>query len=185
MQRKAMFLLLGTLVVTGVAVAVWLVWFRPQGYTAPDCQNGSMAVGDTIVQYVSGRDGLLVVVWSDFSNMDQRTGGFGSSNGSRAEFSGSSGWTELHSSVKASKGRAVQLKARTTDRNAWTVTVNGKEYRLEDGKLFLVRTRGASAKVTQVKQDLSGLAPTNETWQRLAKECPEVKEFMAQAAAKG
>jgi hypothetical protein len=54
----------------------------------------------------------------------------------------------------------------------------------EDGAPFLVRTRGASAKVTQVKQDLSGQPPTNETWQRLAKESPEVKEFMAQCVAR-
>jgi hypothetical protein len=185
MERRTMFLLLGALLVTGVAVVVWLVWFPPRGYyTAPDCQSGSMAFGDTIVQYVSHRDGLLVVVWSDFSQKDQRTGGFGGSNGTTTEFSGSSGWTELHSSVKAGEGKAVELKARTTDGKAWTVTVNGKEYRLEDGGLILVRTRGASAKVSQLKQELSGLLPTNETWQKFAKESPEVKEFMAQAAAK-
>ena len=62
--------------------------------------------------------------------------------------------------------------------------MNGKEYGLDDGALFLVQTRGASAKVTQVKQDLSALPPTSETWQRLAKESPEVKEFLTQAGAK-
>src|SRR5207253_3177814 len=103
---------------------------------------------------------------------------------SSTNFAGSSGRTEWHSTVKAGDGPAVQLKAGTTDGKAWTVTVNGKEYGLDDGALFLVRTRGASAKVTQVKQDLSGLQPGSQTWQRLAKESPEVKEFLTQAGAK-
>jgi hypothetical protein len=86
--------------------------------------------------------------------------------------------------VKAGDGRIVQLKVVTTDGKAWTVTVNGKEYGLDDGALFLVQTPDASGKVTQVKQDLSALLLTSETWQRLAKESPEVKEFLTQAGAK-
>jgi hypothetical protein len=179
-----MFLLLGTLLATGVVVAVWLVWFSLRGYTFPDCQGGIMAVGEsdeTTVQYVSRGDGLLVIVWSDLSG---RAAGVRSEAGSSTNFAGSSGRTEWHSSVQASDGRAVQLKCATTDGKTWTVTVNSKGYPLEDGALFLVRTRGGSAKVSQVKQDLSGLQATKETWQRLAKENPEVRDFMVQAGAK-
>jgi hypothetical protein len=177
-----MFLLLGALLATGIVASVWLVWFSPRGYPFPGGQVGMMAgdeTDETTVQYVSRRDGLLVVVWSDLSSRGAR-----SETGSSTNFAGSSGQTESHSSVKAGDGRTVQFKCATTDGKTWTVTVNGKEYRLEDGALFLVRTRGGSAKVSQVKQDLSGLQPTKETWQRLAKESPEVKDFMVQAGAK-
>jgi len=171
------------LLATGVVVAVWLVWFPPRGYTAPDYHGGITALDETTVQYLSCRDGLLVVVWSDFSNKDWRTAGSGSEAGSSTKFAGSSGRTEWHSSMKAGDGRAVQLKCATTDGKIRTVTVSGKEYRLEDGALFFVRTRGGSAKISQVKRDLSGLQPTKETWQRLAIESPEVKDFTAQAGA--
>jgi hypothetical protein len=184
MQRRMKFFLLGTLVALAVAAVVWSVWIRLVKYTAPDGQIGSSALGDTTVQYLTSSNGLLMVVWSDFSNSDQRSPGFSSSNGSKMQSSSFSGWTELQSSIKAGDRPAVQLKARSTDGNAWTITVNDKEYRLEDGAVLLVRTHGDSAKVTQVKHDLSGLPATNETWQRLANECPEVKEFTAQAAAK-
>jgi hypothetical protein len=176
MQRRTN-LLLGTLLVAGVVAAVWLVWFRPRGYTASDLRGGTMAVEKSTVQYLSRNDGLFVVVWSDL--FYDGNAGFGTEAGSSTN-----GRIEWHSTVKAGDGRAVQLKVGTTDGKAFTVTVNGKEYGLDDGALFLVQTRGASAKVTQVKQDLSALPPTSETWQRLAKESPEVNEFLTQVGAK-
>jgi hypothetical protein len=175
MQRRTN-LLLGTLLAAGVVAAVWLVWFRPRGYTASDLRGGIMTVDKTTVQYLSRSDGLFIVVWSDLFSGDA---GFGTEAGSS-----SNGRIEWHSTVKTGDGRAVQLKVGTTDGKAWTVTVNGKEYGLDDGALFLVQTRGGATKVTQVKQDLSTLPPTSETWQQLAKESPEVKEFLTQAGAK-
>jgi hypothetical protein len=181
MQRTTMFLL-GALLATGVVVAVWLAWFSPRGYTVPVGPGGLMSVGEkdeTTVQYVCRGGGMLVVVWSDQSGKAAH-----SETGSSTTFAGSSGRTEWHSSVKARDGSAVQLNCATTDGKTWTVAVNGKEYRLEDGAVFLIRTRGGPAKVSQVKQDLSGLQPTKETWERLAKENPEVKDFTDQARAK-
>jgi hypothetical protein len=67
MWPRTQFVLVGTLLAAGVVLAVWLVWFQPRGYTAPDAEAGNMAFGDTMVQYVSSRGGLLVVVWADFS----------------------------------------------------------------------------------------------------------------------
>lgn len=176
-MRRRTNLLLGTLLVVLVVAAVWLVWFRPRGYPASDLRGGTMAVEKGTVQYLSRSDGLFVVVWSDL--FYDGNAGFGTEAGSSTN-----GRIEWHSTVKAGDGRAVQLKVGTTDGKAFTVTVNGKEYGLDDGALFLVQTRGASAKVTQLKQDLSALPPTSETWQRLAKESPEVKEFLVQARAK-
>lgn len=176
MQRRTT-LLLGSLLVTVVVAAVWLVWFRPRGYTASDLRGGIMAVDKTTVQYLSRSAGLFVVAWSDL--FYDGNAGFGTEAGSSTN-----GRIEWHSTVKSGDGRAVHLKVGTTDGKAWTVTVNGKEYGLDDGAVFLVQTRGASAKVTQVKQDLSALQPTSETWQRLAKDSPKVKDFLTQAGAK-
>jgi len=163
-------------------VAVTFLWALAGCTRQADlsCQQGIMAVGDTdetMVQYVFCHAGPRVAVWADIST---RRPGSSSETGSTTDFSSRAEW---HSSVKAEDGRSVALKVATTDGKSWTVTVNGKECRLEDGALILVRTSGVSTKVTQVKQDLFGLPPKIETWQQLARERPEVKEFVAQARA--
>src|SRR6476646_10975932 len=107
MQRRTN-LLFGTLLVAGVVAAVWLVWFRPRGYTASDLRGGIMAVDKTTVQYLSRRDGLFVVVWSDL--FYDGNAGFGTEAGSSTH-----GRLEWHSTVKAGAGRTVQLKVGTTD----------------------------------------------------------------------
>src|SRR3977135_908615 len=114
MQRRTN-LLLGTLLVTVVVAAVGLVWFRPRGYTASDLQGGIMTVDKTTVQYLSRNDGLFVVVWSDL--FFDGNAGFGTEAGSSTN-----GRIEWHSTVKAGDGRTVQLKVRTTDGKAFTVT---------------------------------------------------------------
>jgi hypothetical protein len=165
------------LLVAGVLAILWLVYLRPRSITAADCQGGITAVDKTTVQYLSRGNGLFVIVWSDLFN--DGTAGFDSEAGSS-----SNGKIEWHSTVKAGDGRGVQLKVETRDGNDWTVIVNSKEYELDDGALFLVQTRGASSRVTQIKQVLSALPPTSETWRRLAKDNPQVKEFLTQAGAK-
>ncbi|MBI3409731.1 MAG: hypothetical protein HY040_15430 [Planctomycetes bacterium] len=149
-----------------------------KSYTPPDCKGGIAALGDTTLQAVWRRDGLLVLVWSDIS---PKSPGFGSEGGSSSSHSGSVGRTEWNSTVKSNDGRSVQLKAATSDGINWTVAVNGTEYRLDDGAVFLVRTRGQAVKVIQVKQDISAMPPTHETWQRLPTENAEVQEFVKQA----
>jgi hypothetical protein len=154
------------------------------GCTRPadlSCQHGIMAVGDndqTMVQYVFCHAGPRVAVWADISG---RRPGSGSQTGSTTDSSSGAEW---HSSVKAADGRSVALRVVTTDGKSWTLTVNGKECRLEDGALILVRTCDGLFKVTQLKQDLSGLPPTIETWRQLSKDRAEVKDFVDQAGAK-
>jgi hypothetical protein len=133
-----------------------------------------MTVGETTVQYVPWGEGMLVAVWSDISG---RAAGFRTEQHCTA----SPGRADWSASVKAEDGRAVKFKGITTEGKPQTVTVNGKEYSLEDGALFLVRTRGGRVRVTQVKRDLSDLPPTSATWDQLAKESPQVKAFLAKA----
>jgi hypothetical protein len=56
MQRRTKFLLLGALLATGVVVAVWLLVFL---FTAPDCQSGIMAVGETMARGHRGHPGFF------------------------------------------------------------------------------------------------------------------------------
>ena len=144
----------------------------------PGCDLGAWRGGETTsVQYAACGGNMLVVVWSDISFNEPGFGAYGTSSVNPSQAAYSYG-------VRSGDGRAVELKVETTDGKAWKVTVNGTEYRREDGALFLVRTRGGAAQVKQVKHELSGLQATAETWERLAQENAEVKAFIAQAGAK-
>jgi hypothetical protein len=68
----------------------------------------------------------------------------------------------------------------TADGATWAVSINGQEYSLADGAVFLVRAGGGTARVTQVRRDAGGVPATSEAWDRLAGEIPEVKAFLAE-----
>jgi hypothetical protein len=96
----------------------------------------------------------------------------------------SSQCAEFHGDRQASDGRAVKWKAVTTDGKTGTVTLNGTDYRLEEGAVFLVRTGDGPMQVAQVRQDLSGLKPGAETWELLSKQNAETKKFLDESIRK-
>jgi hypothetical protein len=146
----------------------------------PGCQSNGMAVRDTWVQYGTCRDDLIIVVWSDIADLTGKSGGV--TDGSHALPSANR--VDLGGLRHTDGGRKVDWQVVTADGKTGPVTVNNMEYRLEDGAIFLVRTKGGAAKVIQVKLDLSRMKPGVETWERLARESPEIKEFMDQTGDK-
>jgi hypothetical protein len=139
-----------------------------------------MAVGETWVEYGTFGNTLAFIIWSDISVGDARRGGGGeggpdSSGGGKATY---------HGERVAKDGRKVAWAAATSDGKSGTVTINGTEYRLEDGPIFLVRTRGDGQRTQQVRGDLAALKPTAESWERLAKERAEVKAYLARVGAR-
>jgi hypothetical protein len=130
--------------------------------------NGTSRVGDAAsVAYVA-YNGKVFAAWTDisFDELPINTSGATSKG---------MGYSWIHT---PDLRRSVKLEVRTEDGNSFQMTVNGTNYRTEDGTLFLVRTKNGISEVKQVKQDLSGVPPTSETWNRLAKENAEVKAFM-------
>lgn len=151
----------------------------PSPTAIPGCRCNDQVVGDTHVHYGTFRDVVVVVVWSDLGSPPARgwvnSGSGASVSSERAEYSGTR---------TASDGRAVEWKAMTTDGKTGRVTINDKDYRLEEGAVFLVRTGDGPARVTQVKQELSGMKPAADTWDLLGKQNPEVKKFLDELGSK-
>ena len=142
--------------------------------------SGDMAaVGETWVQYGTLDNSLVFVIWSDISLEDASLSGTGGGGpaprGVKANY---------HGQRFAKDGRKVEWEAATSDGKTGTVTINGAEYRLQDGPVFLVTTRGDGQRAQQVIADLSALKPTAESWERLAKERAEVKEYLARVGAR-
>jgi hypothetical protein len=161
-------------------LAIGLVGCSPHPGAIPGCQINEEPFGATDIQSGTFRGDLAIVVWTDL--VDAPPGG---SIRSASGASTSATQAEYHAERDANDGRTVQWRASTKDGKSGTVTLNGKDYRLEEGAVFLVRTADGPARITQVKQDLSGLKPGLATWDRLRKENTEVNEFVDEVCGKG
>jgi hypothetical protein len=156
-------------------LAIGLAGCLPYPDAIPGCQINEDLFGATYIQSASFRGDLAIIVWTDLTY-----GPAGGSITGATSASASATRAEYHAERDAHDGRAVKWMASTKDGKAGVVTLNGKDYRLEEGAVFLVRTAGGPARVTQVKQDLSGLKPDVVTWDRLRKENPDIKGFIAE-----
>jgi len=153
----------------GATVLVLLVLTGCAKPTPPGCDTGVGRAGGGSVLYTAREGHVLAVAWTDLPLA-----------GTSGKLSRVPGRAENTIAVEAGDGRRVELAAVTADGVTWAVSLNGRDYPLVDGAVFLVRTRGGNAQVTQVRRDVSRLPATSEEWDRLAGEIPEVKAFVAE-----
>jgi hypothetical protein len=57
-------------------------------------------------------------------------------------------------------------------------SLDGKEYDLSKGNLFLVRTKGGKTEVEQLSRDLSAVNPDVESCKDFARKDPAVSKFV-------
>jgi hypothetical protein len=69
----------------------------------------------------------------------------------------------------------------TPDNAGGRFTLNGADYDLAGGRLFLVSTKGREVRVRQLQRDLSKVRP--ESLQLFADSDPDVTRFIAQLAS--
>jgi hypothetical protein len=62
-----------------------------------------------------------------------------------------------YGSASAPDGRAYSWKLETADGKTGKLTIQGQDYDLSKGALFVVRTKGGSVQVLQINRDLSAL----------------------------
>jgi hypothetical protein len=130
----------------------------------------------TMTMLRNGR--LVAAVWCDidFATDGSCAGDCGNQAASRNP--------STYNSVRTRDGRFVEWTVDIKSGQAEVATINGKDFRLEDGSLFLVRTHQNGAPVTQVKTDLNGREPDRAIWRQLAKDNAEVEKFLAEADEK-
>jgi len=81
----------------------------------------------------------------------------------------------------ASDGRRVEWQLETTDGKRATFRMQGQQYDLAKGRLFLVTTRGEGVQVEQLNRDLSTINPTVEGCEAFARRDPDVSRFIREA----
>lgn len=78
-------------------------------------------------------------------------------------------------------GRNIHWRCETADGRAGGLSINGNQFDLAKGNVFLVST-GDTPGVTQLTRDYSGLALTHESLAALAKDDEVIRKFVENAA---
>ena len=78
-------------------------------------------------------------------------------------------------------GRRYDYQLQTTDEKTTVFTIDGTEYDLSQGALFLITTKGGTTRIQQLNHDLSDVVPTNEGCETFAKQNLDVAEFISQS----
>ena len=123
--------------------------------------------GDTTASYGVWSDGMAFVVWSDLP----ASNGHSFAGDKEVVYSGKH-WSR--------DGRVIDFRCATADGKTGTVTIAGRQFKLEDGSVFLVI---APHQITQVKAETLNANWTEEGWQALVKGDPAFAKFFN--AAKG
>jgi hypothetical protein len=76
--------------------------------------------------------------------------------------------------------KTINIVCYVEERMKGSVTINGQEYDLANGSLFLIDLRTAQIKVGQIEQDIYEITP--KTRRQLAEDVPEIKAFFESSA---
>jgi len=132
--------------------------FPDGGPPAPGIDEGSA--------YFAGQ---LFVIWSDSPH--------GTSAGSTG---GPDGFT-ADGAITTRERRRVSFRATSSDGQSGKVVIDGIDYDLAAGKLFLVATGGGTVKVKQMAKDLSGLHLEKPDFRAFAIGEPDIVAFFRPA----
>ncbi|VTS06831.1 hypothetical protein [Tuwongella immobilis] len=128
---------------------------------------GGLHVGNARGSFVSQDDKLVFVVLGDEGN-----GG-----------SAGTGFDRFTGALRTDDGREIPWQVRTGDGKSGRATIDGVEYDLAQGCLFLVSTRDRKTQVRQVPRDPSGVThwDVERAVVQWAESDPEIREFVKAA----
>ena len=159
------------ILLTGILVLISVLCCGCKPSATPLGPNSTFGkVGQTSYLLLRWRDGTSVMMWFD---AQQLTGG-GSGSSGEATY-------RQTGSVTNSDGRRVEWRVETTNATLITIEIDGTQYDLAQGTLFLVKTRGGETQVQQLKRDLTTMKATREGCVALAETDTDVKDFVREA----
>ncbi len=148
---------------------------RQQSASQPASPDGlSMAMGSgTLVYYrwVEGRPAVMIC-----SDIHGGAGGLGE------HLSGPPWVRKEKGYTSSSDGRRFDWQLETGDGRSVSCQVDGKEYDLSKGTLFLVKTMGGKTEVEQLSRDLSAVQPDFESCKDFARKDAAVSKFLGTEA---
>jgi hypothetical protein len=131
--------------------------------------GGGFDVGDTRGEYCTQGERVVFVIWADACN-----GG-----------SGSHGPGEQSGNLHAKDGREIAWECNTTDGRTGKAKIDGVEYDLAKGCVFLVSTQNKQTTVQQCAKDVAGIASgpqafrgVDDALSKLAKDDDQIAKFV-------
>ena len=136
----------------------------------PSPTSLSMAIGSgTLVYYVWNEGRPAVMICSDIQ---------GGAGGLEDHISGPPWVRKEKGYTLSSDGRRFDWQLETGDGRSVNCQVDGKEYDLSKGTLFLVKTMGGKTDVEQLSRDLSAAKPETESCKDFARKDPTLSKFL-------
>lgn len=139
---------LGILFVSFVLLSGCMMKSTPPG---PNTAGGSIeGVSYSFHQWAQG---MSIMIWHDLS-------GYGSCGGSGST---SDPIYRVDCRAEGTNGRTLKWQIHTTDGVSAEMRINGNEFNLADGTLFLIDHQDGTAHVVQRQRDLSNLAANHQS----------------------
>jgi hypothetical protein len=128
----------------------------------------STTVGGGNVLLQRWKEGPAIMICSDINQgTTDQTAGTSSDSGYKGG-----------GSQAAPDGRRYEWQTESMDGRNVKFRINGKEYDLSKGTLFLVKTKGGKTEVEQLSEDLSSVQPNAESCKEFARKNPAVSKFL-------
>jgi len=136
---------------------------------APPPQNGLCAeINNGTMCFYRWNDKLAVMICADLEGSMRTMGGF----------SGPPSVRKAEGSVSAQDGRKLEWLLEEKEGQKIKCRVNDKEFDLDYGTLFLVKTKGGETEIEQISQDLSAVKADIESFKEFARKNPAISKLI-------
>ena len=152
-----------------LALLVVLVLSGCTSSTPPGASTAGGVVGDGAYTFMQWDEGLTILIWDDIRGSHSNHG------------SGSSSDPVFRQSGQAESpdGRGYSYQVETEDGVTARFTIDGKDFDLSKGTIFLVKTKGAETVVQQLSRDLSEISSTDQAFREMAQSDPDVAALIS------
>ncbi len=142
--------------------------------TPPGASTAAGAVGAGAYTFLQCNEGLTIMIWDDI----------GESHSNHGTGSTSDPVFRQSGQAESPDGRSYYYQVESEDGISGRFTIDGKEFDLSQGTLFLVKTRGGETRVQQLSRDLlevsfDEVSFNNEAFWGFAASDPDVAELIS------
>jgi len=152
-----------------LALLVVLVLSGCTSSTPPGASTAGGVVGDGAYTFMQWKEGLTILIWDDIRGSHSNHGA-GSSSDPVFRQSGQ---------AESPDGRSYSYQVETENGVTARFTIDGKEFDLSQGTIFLVKTKGAETSVQQLSRDLSEVSFADEAFREMAQSDPDVAALIS------
>jgi hypothetical protein len=157
--------LLGT---ASLGLVIFVLGCSPRSTPPGPNTIGSSAPGLSFT-FLQWKEGLMLLLVDDIHLGSHHEGGSGSTNNPVFSESGS---------AASADGRGYKWQLETTDGKAATFRIDGKEYDLSQGGVFVFQRKADKVEVHQMKRDLSAVPFDTEGCREFLKKDAEILEAL-------